>query len=74
MKDQKIFRHKFPNGLSAIATTDNDGKVWVRYYNGLEMIESVHKDKSKYEYLFVVNIEKDIREWCDENEYTLWNY
>lgn len=74
MKDQKIFRHKFTNGLSAIATADNENKVWVRYYNGLNPIESIRKEESSYEYHFVINIEKDIAEWCKENDYHLWSY
>jgi len=72
MKDQKIFRHKFTNGLSAIATTDNDNKVWVRYYNGVEVIEQAKE--SDYQYHFIINMEREIRDWCEENEYTLWSY
>lgn len=74
MKDQKIFRHKFANGLSAIATTDLEEKVWVRYYNGLEEIETISLKDSNYQYHFVINIENEIRDWCEDNGYTLWSY
>jgi len=72
MKDQKIFRLSGFGNLSAIATVLEEGKCWVRYYNGVNPIESINT--YSYEYDFVMSVEKDIYDWCEENDYHLWSY
>jgi hypothetical protein len=72
MKDQKIFRLSGFGNLSAIATVLEDGKCWVRYYNGIEVIEALSSEciESK----FILSVEKVIIWWCKENDYHLWSY
>lgn len=72
MKEQKIFRLTGFGNLSAIATVLEDGNCWVRYYNGLDSIEEMQSVNS--EARFIIKVESNIREWCEENGYNLWSY
>lgn len=72
MKDQKIFRINGYGNISAIATTNFEGKVWVRYYDGLEVIETMYSGGVQSK--FILDVESEIRTWSEENGYTLWSY
>ena len=69
MKKVQLFKSEKTKNYFAVASVDQEGKVYVNYFkfdNGNQLINDWIPELKPFIPL--------IKDWCEENKFTLWSY